>query len=53
MKFFGRGEEIAELQHIKEMSLERAQFTVLTGRRRVGKTERACQKRPCVVEVER
>ena len=39
MKFFGRGEEIAELQHIKEMSLERAQFTVLTGRRRVGKTE--------------
>ena len=39
MKFFGRDDELAELSKIRELSLEHARFTVLTGRRRVGKTE--------------
>ncbi len=38
MKFFGREQEIAELRKLREYSCENAQFTVLTGRRRVGKT---------------
>lgn len=38
MKFFGRKEEIAILRKIRMSSLEHAQFTVLTGRRRIGKT---------------
>ena len=39
MKFFGRTEEIAELRKSRELSHRFAQFTVITGRRRVGKTE--------------
>lgn len=38
MKFFDRTKEIALLHRIKEKSFENAQFTVLTGRRRIGKT---------------
>ena len=39
MKFFDRTNEIAELRRIREVSQGTARFTVLTGRRRVGKTE--------------
>ena len=39
MKFFGRKDEIAELRKSREISRRFAQFTVITGRRRVGKTE--------------
>jgi len=39
MKFFGREDEIAELRKSREQSHRFAQFTVITGRRRVGKTE--------------
>lgn len=39
MKFFGRDREVDELRNIRELSRETARFTVLTGRRRVGKTE--------------
>lgn len=38
MKFFDRTNEIALLHEIQEMSQRNAQFTVLTGRRRIGKT---------------
>ncbi len=38
MRFFDRKEEIATLQQIQRLSLDNAQFTVVTGRRRVGKT---------------
>ena len=38
MKFFDRKSELADLQEIRERSEEVAQFTVVTGRRRVGKT---------------
>lgn len=38
MKFFDRKEEIATLQAIREKAHQNAQFTVLTGRRRIGKT---------------
>ena len=38
MKFFDRTDEIATLQEIQAMSKESAQFTVVTGRRRIGKT---------------
>ena len=39
MKFFGRETETAELLKIREASKETARMTVVTGRRRVGKTE--------------
>ena len=39
MKFFDRENEISELRRIREASQGTARFTVLTGRRRVGKTE--------------
>lgn len=39
MKFFDRNSEVEELRKIREVSRETARFTVLTGRRRVGKTE--------------
>ena len=39
MKFFDREHEIAELRRIRDMAVESSRFTVLTGRRRVGKTE--------------
>lgn len=38
MKFFDREKETGILQEVRELSRENAQFTVLTGRRRVGKT---------------
>lgn len=38
MKFFDRENEVKLLREIKERSLVNAQFTVLTGRRRIGKT---------------
>ena len=37
--FFGREREIASLRKQREISMRQARFTVLTGRRRVGKTE--------------
>ncbi|MDR0829770.1 MAG: ATP-binding protein [Prevotellaceae bacterium] len=39
MKFYNRENEIARLQEIQTQSIENAQFTVITGRRRVGKTQ--------------
>ena len=39
MKFFGREIELKALRKERERSFERSRFTVLTGRRRVGKTE--------------
>lgn len=38
MRFFDRKEEIAKLREIQQMSLSNAQFTIITGRRRIGKT---------------
>ena len=38
MRFFGRTKEIASLREIRRMSKDNAQFTVVTGRRRIGKT---------------
>ena len=39
MRFYNRENEIQRLHQIQLLSLENAQFTVLTGRRRVGKTQ--------------
>ena len=39
MKFYDRKQELAVLRRIREESRKTARFTVLTGRRRVGKTE--------------
>jgi uncharacterized protein len=39
MKFYNRKKEIARLKKIQQLSLKNAQFTVLTGRRRIGKTQ--------------
>ena len=38
MRFFDRTEETASLKEIQELSKNNAQFTVVTGRRRIGKT---------------
>ena len=38
MEFVGRQDEIAELRRIRARAAESARMTVLTGRRRVGKT---------------
>ena len=38
MKFFGRQNEIKELQEIRNLSLQTARFTIVTGRRRSGKS---------------
>lgn len=38
MKFYDRTEEIATLRKIRDYASENAQFTVITGRRRIGKT---------------
>ncbi len=38
MRFFDRTEEITSLKEILELSKSNAQFTVVTGRRRIGKT---------------
>ena len=37
-EIFDRKEEIATLQQIQKLSFDNAQFTVVTGRRRAGKT---------------
>ena len=39
MKFYGRQDELKELRRIRELSKDGSRFTVVTGRRRVGKTE--------------
>ena len=39
MEFFGREEELRELRKVRETARRHARFTVVTGRRRVGKTE--------------
>ncbi len=49
MRFFDRTEEIASLREIRRMSKDNAQFTVVTGRRRIGKTFlvwKACEDEP-------
>lgn len=38
MNFFGRHNEIKELQETRRLSLQTARFTIVTGRRRSGKT---------------
>jgi hypothetical protein len=38
LRFFSREREIAQLKEIQSLSLKNAQFTVVTGRRRIGKT---------------
>ena len=38
MEFFGREEELRELRKVRETARKHARFTVVTGRRRVGKT---------------
>ena len=38
MRFFDRTEEIAALREIRDIAKDNAQFTVVTGRRRIGKT---------------
>jgi len=38
MKFYNREKEIKRLKEIQKKSLSNAQFTVMTGRRRIGKT---------------
>ena len=51
MRFFGREKELALLRRIRAESLKSARFTVLTGRRRVGKTElllKAFADSPCL-----
>ena len=53
MEFFGREEELEELRKVREKARQGARFTVVTGRRRVGKTELvkrafADGKTPCV-----
>ena len=44
MKFFDRTNEIASLREIRGMAKNNAQFTVVTGRRRIGKTFLVCRK---------
>ena len=39
MRFYNREKEIDRLHDIQKQSLENAQFTVITGRRRIGKTQ--------------
>jgi uncharacterized protein len=39
MKFYNREAELERLRQIQQLSLENAQFTVVTGRRRIGKTQ--------------
>ena len=39
MRFFDRKQEFEKLREIEELSHEVAQFTIITGRRRIGKTE--------------
>jgi len=41
MKFFNRENELGRLREIRDYSASSAQFTVITGRRRIGKTQLA------------
>ena len=51
MRFFDREAEFEKLREIEELSQEVAQFTIITGRRRIGKTELVkqflCKKKRC------
>lgn len=54
MRFFDRKEEIASLQEIGRQARENAQFTVVTGRRRIGKTmlvRKAYEKNRCCISL--
>ncbi|MDR3187671.1 MAG: AAA family ATPase [Prevotellaceae bacterium] len=49
MKFYNRENELKRLQEVQALSLENAQFMIVTGRRRVGKTRlllRATENQP-------
>lgn len=51
MKFYNRENELELLQEIAQLAEETSQMTVLTGRRRIGKTKlllRATEGKPCV-----
>ena len=51
MEFVGRNDEINELRRIRAFSRTNARFTVITGRRRVGKTQliqKALTDEPCI-----
>ena len=51
MKFYGREKEIGVLQKIERLSATYAQMTVVTGRRRIGKTtlvKHSCRQIPFV-----
>ena len=51
MKFYNRDKEISLLQRIAQKSLQTAQMTFITGRRRIGKTSlliKAMESYPCV-----
>lgn len=51
MKFYNRETELELLRETAQLSQEASQMTVLTGRRRIGKTKlllRATEKMPCV-----
>ena len=51
MEFFDRENEMAVLHEVEQMSEKNAQFTVLTGRRRIGKTTlvfKAFEEKPLV-----
>ncbi|MED9995745.1 MAG: AAA family ATPase, partial [Paludibacteraceae bacterium] len=39
MRFFDRQQEFEKLREIEDLSHQVAQFTIITGRRRIGKTE--------------
>ena len=47
MRFFDRARELADLKEIRERSESVAQFTVVTGRRRVGKTSLVVKSQLC------
>ena len=38
MRFYGREDELAELKRVRDISVNESRFTVITGRRRIGKT---------------
>ncbi|MDR3260878.1 MAG: ATP-binding protein [Tannerella sp.] len=51
MKFYNREQEIAQLRQWEQQAMESAQMTVITGRRRIGKTtlvRKALENRPYV-----
>ena len=52
MKFYNREEELKVLREVQEQSFnDHSRFTVVTGRRRVGKTKlilKSCEEQPTV-----